>query len=231
MIFTVFSNWNHFCWYESQSFRRLRPFLSAILCPVMLWDLLTLWPGDGGGGSPGSPAQGSPNTELLDGAKKSQPCSSWAATLSLSGCIRCPNPKCREKSWSCAGKTVAARAIGKEIKSLSAPQEAHIWNDQLDVYGIEAKTTQNLLQINVLLQQLYLSTPSEKNQASVTLVYNCKVTQSLNWSKFFQFGSVFLQQNLMDFPVYNMWELLLILFRFPEHSQQFLCFSCFSQSK
>lgn len=152
MILTVFLNWNHSVLFlylisaldVSMKVSLLEAsdlLLSVISCPVVLWDLLILWPMVRGDVSPGSSAQGSPNTVLLEGVRKSHPCSCWAATLSLSGCTQYPIPKSREKPWSCTEKTVTARAIGKEIKSLSAPQETHIWNDQLDVCGIEAKTT------------------------------------------------------------------------------------------
>lgn len=76
--------------------------------------------------------------------------SCWEALVSISGCMQYPFLKYREKSWSSPGNRGAARAIVKEIKPLSAPQETRIWNDQLGICRMEAKTALNLVQINVL---------------------------------------------------------------------------------
>lgn len=112
------------------------------------------------GMEPSSTAQGSEDKVLLASVKKCLQLLS--SLLSISGHTRYPVLKCKEKSWSSPGNREAAKAIGKEIKPLSTPQETHIWNDQLGVCRMEAKAAQNLEQITVLLQQLYPSSPRRK---------------------------------------------------------------------
>lgn len=84
MILTVFFNWNHsvlflyliFALYIGMKVSLLEAsdlLLSATSCPVVLWNLLILWPMGRRDVSPGSPAQGSPNTALLDGVRSPSP--------------------------------------------------------------------------------------------------------------------------------------------------------------
>lgn len=136
-----------------QLFQRLRPFSCMGYLHAMAWGLRGGW---------------NPAVQLrVQKTKCSWPesrsvCSCWAASWASLDTRSTQFSNVKRSHLSSPGNRGAAKASGKEIKPLSAPQETRIWNDQLGVCRMEAKTTQNLEQITVLLQQLYPSSPRRK---------------------------------------------------------------------